>query len=400
MRHAWIVMFTSAFCCSRVLAQPSGVVPASATSLVPTVQPVEFQKLPAHKQQVYLAARRAMDYLLRNQAVDGRFVYGYHPALRVEMEGDNFLSQARATYALGRAARYFQNADAAAAAKQSLLKLLDATSVDDPKMPRSRHTSAPDAFLNRLEAGGTLLLALHEVPSPQADLLDAGDQLAHDLRTRWPAEGKQASENGAGAALQGLMHSQAQRPAAWKVECARTHCAAALPAWKQARSPYIIPSHTAAYATAFAHSHEPQFSNAVFELNDWLCTLQYEQSADPRRALWTGGFMTFVDGKSVAAAPNANSAVYAESLVDACRTARLAGDLQRYRRYKEALESSLAFLLRLQYTEARVSHFAAWHQPRVLGAFHGSATDGDIRLDYLHHALPALVGYLRDVPDE
>jgi hypothetical protein len=85
------------------------------------------------------------------------------------------------------------------------------------------------------------------------------------------------------------------------------------------------------------------------------------------------------------------------SLAEACRVARKGTDLAHHQRYTDALERCLQFLVRLQYTDATAQHFAEWYRPRLVGAFHASPTDGNLRIDYAQHALAALVAYLEDV---
>ena len=89
-----------------------------------------------------------------------------------------------------------------------------------------------------------------------------------------------------------------------------------------------------------------------------------------------------------------SSASYAEGLAEACRVAREQGDLAHYRQFSEALERCLQFLATLQYTEANTQHFADWYRPRLLGAFHVSHVDGNLRIDNTQHAVSALALYL------
>src|SRR6516162_4274327 len=104
--------------------------------------------------------------------------------------------------------------------------------------------------------------------------------------------------------------------------------------------------------------------------------------------------MTWVDGKPAETPPQVSSASYAEGLAEACRVARQMGDLTRYRRYSAALERCLQFLATLQFTEANTQHFAAWYRPRLVGGFHASDQDGNLRIDYTQHAVCAMVQYL------
>ncbi len=133
-------------------------------------------------------------------------------------------------------------------------------------------------------------------------------------------------------------------------------------------------------------------------MNDWLCALQYRQAL-PERASWLGGFQPWVDGKAVPMSPDISSGGAAVSLAEACRLAKAVGDVQHYQRYRQALESALQFLTTLQYSEANTQHFAEWYRPAVVGAFHASFQDGNLRLDYAQHTLSAFVLYLQHVAD-
>ena len=87
----------------------------------------------------------------------------------------------------------------------------------------------------------------------------------------------------------------------------------------------------------------------------------------------------------------------AEGIAEACRVARATGDLNRHKTYTAALERCLTFVTALQYTEANTTHFADWYRPTLLGAFHASHQDGDVRIDYTQHAVSAMVHYLMHV---
>jgi vacuolar-type H+-ATPase subunit E/Vma4 len=51
----------------------------------------------------------------------------------------------------------------------------------------------------------------------------------------------------------------------------------------------------------------------------------------------------------------------------------------------------------LQYTDANTQHFEEWYRPRLVGGFHASTQDGNLRVDYTQHALSALATYLEDL---
>ena len=110
--------------------------------------------------------------------------------------------------------------------------------------------------------------------------------------------------------------------------------------------------------------------------------------------------MSWADGRVVTAEPQVGSAAYAEGLAAACRIARARGDLPRYRRYRDSLERCLQYLTTLQYSAANTQHFAEWYRPVLVGGFHASHEDGNLRIDYTQHAVCALVHYLAYVAAE
>lgn len=383
----------------------------------------DLSKLPPLQRQMVLSAQRGADWLFRANRQDGRFVYGFLPALRTNLEGDHYLRQVGAAYSLTRAARFAtenpycakeMGERYAVRAKQAILALLLDTSVD-PRDPQVRSTTLPSMVVNRLAAAGLLVLAIHELPDPAKDLLDQAEQLCNYIHRQQqtdgslsisdpPGDAKATSTDPDGVnyypgeALYGLMLSQRRSPAPWKLEVVRK----ALPYyrgwWQDHKSMAMVPWQTAAYTEAYLLTKEAAFADFVNEMNDWLCGLQYVM-IDPRHPLWVGGFMGWMDGKPVPDEPQIGSAAYAESLADACRIARQLGDLPRHQRYRESLERCLQYVTTLQYTDANTQHFADWYRPTLLGAFHASHQDGNLRIDYTQHAVCALTHYLTHVAE-
>jgi hypothetical protein len=357
-------------------------------------------------------AQRGADWLQRANEPNGRFLPGYSPALQVPLEGDHFLRQAGAAVALARAARYFNDPKATVVARQAILTLLEETELD-PKNSQIRYSAAPSILANRLSAAGLLVLAINDLPSPDAGLLAKSDQLCNFIRSQQRADGSlcyaditpdgqlgaqdpEGTNYYPGTALHGLMRSQVHRPAPWKTDTVRKALSYYQTWWRSHKNMAFVPSQTAAYAEAYAQTKDPVYLEFVHEMNEWLCALQYRQ-LDPRHPQWMGGFMAWVDGRSSPTPPHAASAVFAESLADSCWAARLSGDLPRYQRYQDAVERCLQFLTTLQYTEANCQHFAEWYRPRLQGAFHASHQDGNLRIEYTQQAVCALVQYLQHV---
>lgn len=370
----------------------------------------DLSKLPPLQQQMYLTARRGADWLLRTNRADGHFDYGYLPALATMLDGDHYLRQVGAAFALARAAQFTGDERYTAVAQQAILRVLLSTATDGSDAP-VRHTTLPSLVVNRLAAAGMLVMAINELPAPGADLLEQSEQLCAFIRQQQRADGSlNYADAGAessdpegllyypGEALYGLMLSQRHRPAAWKTDLVRKALGHYRGWWREHRSLAFVPWQTAAYAEAYLLTREQPFADFVNEMSDWVCTLQYTM-LDQSHPLWVGGFMDWVDGKPAEVAPQINSASYAEGLAEACRVARQAGDVARYQRYREALERCLQFLATLQYTEATTRHYADWYRPVLLGGFFAAHQDGTLRIDYTQHAVCALVEYVQHVAD-
>ena len=355
---------------------------------------------------MYLSARRGADWLCRANQSDGRFIQGYLPALKAPLEGDHYLRQAGAAFALARAAHFLNQEHYAAVARQAILTLLLETTTD-PHDPRERYTTLPPVLINRLGAGALLILAINELPSPGEDLLEQSEQLCTFIRKQQGTDGAlsysdpkgegevdpEGINSYPGEALYALMRSQQYRPAAWKTEVVRKALAYHRSWWRGHKTMALIPWQTAAYSEAYLLTKEQDFAEFVTEMTDWLCGFQYVQ-LDPQHPLWIGGFRETPSGQPFAGAPQITSGCYAEGLAEACRVVRQVGDSTRSSQYREALERCLQFLTTLQYTEANTQHFADWYRPVLVGAFHASHQDGNLRIDYTQHAVSALVQYL------
>ncbi|MHB1426044.1 MAG: hypothetical protein ACYC3I_23015 [Gemmataceae bacterium] len=377
--------------------------------------PRDFSKLDEFPKEMLISCQRGAEWLWRINDLKGHFLHGYLPALSAPMEGENYLRQAGAAFALARAARFLGDERYAARATQAILTLLDGTVVDSGE-PKCRHTSLPSTILNRLGAAGLLVLAINELPAPQPDLLEKSEQLCNWVHRQARADGSLICNDGTpsaegtaeasddddsineypGLALYAVLRSQKHRPAEWKTELARKALIYYRAWWNGHRNMSFVPGQTAAYSEAFVRTKEPAFAEFVYEMNDWLCKFQYEQM-DPRHPMWYGGFMKWADGKTVDAPPTISSAVYAEGLAEARRAARVGSDPARYQRYSDVLHRCLQFLVRLQYTNANTQHFAEWYRPRLVGGFHASSQDGNLRIDYAQHSLSALATYLEDL---
>jgi hypothetical protein len=388
-----------------LLRGQDGVPPRSASAPAAGRKPGrDPSKLQPLQRQFYLSAQSGATWLARMNVTRGRFVPGLLPAVYAPLEHDHPLRQAGAACALARAARYFEDADEAARATQAILSLLEDTAADPATQVRRPTLSAQ--AVNPLAAAALLVLAINELPSPGADLLSASEQLCNYLRSQQQPNGTlNTGKDSAGdpeaagypgLALYALMRSQQHRSAAWKTALVRKALPLYLAAWRQHKDRDAVYWQTAACAEVYLRTKDKAFAEAVFEMNDWLCGLQYDR-LDPRHPRWLGGFMNWTGDKPAEEAPDIRSALCASSLAEACRVTRQFPDLPRHTRYTDALEGCLRFLTTLQFSEGDTQHFADWYRPRLVGGFHGSHQDGNLRIDYTEHAVAALVQYLFSV---
>jgi len=372
-----------------------------------TVRPsVDLDKMDEVSRQAYLNARRAAEWLQRMNTVKGRFLPGWIPDLKAPLTGDHPLRQAGAAFALARAAAYFKDDNQALCATHAALTLLEDTMPGDK--PDLRHPVLPARVVNRLAYSALTVLVVCELPSPARDLVEKSGQLCNYLRQQQKEDGSFALVDSGEApaldasnavypalALYALLRSQRLAPAEWKLQAARK----ALPYYRRLARQSLESAcwFATAWAEAFMLTKEKDFAEAALEINDWICTLQYER-IDAGRPRWFGGFMGWRDGKTSDGDPSITSADCLRSLAEGCRVTRVRGDVQRHDRYVDTLKRGLQFLSTLQYAEADVQHFAEWYRPTLVGGFHPSHQDGHLRIDYAQQGLTALLAYLTSVP--
>lgn len=388
-------------------ARPGGLIKqASHVEKAEAARPLrDLNTMSELQKQMMFIAQRGADWMFRMHGVKGRFVHGYLPALQQPLEGDHYLRQAGAAFALARAARFTGERRYAVRATQAILALLEDTALDSADAT-VRYTTLPPGLVNRLGSAGLLVMAINELPSPQKDLLEQSEQLCNYIRKQVRPDGSLAYQDGKtedegindhpGAAMYGLLLSQRHRPTDWKVALVRKALPYYQTWWKKNPSPDFVPLMSATYAELHMRTKDRACGDFVCEMSDWLCALQYAK-IEPRRLAWYGGFMTWRDGQAIETAPTVACACNVEALVEACRVARDLADVPRFQRYSETVERGLQFLATLQYTEAVTQHFADWYRPKVVGAFRHSLQDGNLRIDHTQHAVAALFGYLEHV---
>ncbi|QVL29967.1 hypothetical protein KIH39_13930 [Telmatocola sphagniphila] len=343
------------------------------------------------------AARLGMDWLFRMQQPNGLFITGYNPALNQPTDGDQLTRQAIAACALAHAARSTGENRYTARAAQAILTLLSETTLNDAGI-RTPNTSAN--MPSKLAFTGMLLRAICLLPEPAEDMIAKAEELAQYLKSLLQADGSFKEEPGdnlttAGMAVYGLVASQKLKPADWKLQALRSTGTYYRTVFRSNPSPAQIGWMGPAYAEAFQLARETPFAEFVFEMNDWLCALQFTQT-ESKYLIYRGGFRWGFDVKHLEPIPTLDSAQAVLSLSEAykCMGMLQKPDAARLDKYKQALMRGCGFLERLQYSEDRTSHFVPTLRAYLIGAFFNNPTDGNIRIDQTSMACMALTQFL------
>ncbi len=84
-----------------------------------------------------------------------------------------------------------------------------------------------------------------------------------------------------------------------------------------------------------------------------------------------------------------------QSLAYACKLTRLTPDPERFTKYKSAVNYAAQFLCGLQYLEANTRHFDnSFRANMLIGGFHLSPDDGNLRIDATGSAITGLIQFL------
>jgi hypothetical protein len=366
----------------------------------------KYDQLPELTREIVFATLRGMEWLSRDgiHQPSGRFIPGLNPALGRATDDDSFIHQAIGAFALARAAKLTGDEKYAVRAGQTILSLLAETPKDTAG---ARKPVQPDGVCNPVGAAAYLAMAIFEIPDAPADLRQCGEELCLFLKSRVASDGSvQCSDNGApterdgsvvhaGPALAALAMSNRNAPATWKQEALARSLVYYRPRAKSPPHPAMSAWLIAAFAEMHLQTKQPSYAECVLEMADWMAKLQYD-SVDRRQATWRGGFPAVAFNEVTQSAPTIDTAYFAIGLADACRMIRLMDkpDAARYDRYRVVLTRALQFLTTLQYGDENTVHFAGHFRPVLLGAFHPSMAEGNLRVDQTAAAVCALTQYL------
>ncbi len=149
--------------------------------------------------------------------------------------------------------------------------------------------------------------------------------------------------------------------------------------WRGNKNTAFVPWHTQTYLPLYKDTKNEELADFVFEMNDWL--IDGYQILDHEYDDYIGGYPK---GK-----PNTRGLAYAESVGDAYAVAKLAGDEEHIRKYTDSLEKSIRYILLTQYTDENSFYLDKPH--RAIGGVKRSVTSNKQRVDYVQHAMFALI---------
>ncbi|OED40281.1 hypothetical protein ACH42_17385 [Endozoicomonas sp. (ex Bugula neritina AB1)] len=151
------------------------------------------------------------------------------------------------------------------------------------------------------------------------------------------------------------------------------------------RNPAFVPWHTQAYFLVWKVTKEEVLKDFIFEMNDWLLSMQQWESAE--FADMQGRF--YDPERPYYGPPHASSTgVYLEGLIDAFTLAKQSGDHQRAERYRVAIVRGIRSIMQLQYKN-EIDCYYIKNTSKVLGGVRTTVYDNTIRIDNVQHALMA-----------
>ena len=387
-------------------AAPPAALPPNAAGETTYAQFDPLSSFPSGTQSAVRSVVYAANWLARMSQPQGRFQFGYRPALRQVMDGDHDLKQAKAALAMTQAARFNVNEKQAAIAAQSILALLAGTKVD-PADATVRVPVAPSATCSRVGFAAALALAVYDLPGADDKLIAEAERLVEFLHRTLKSDGsvhyidsqtesaEKADPAGVnehpGAALHAIAVSNRVKPAAWKAEALKKGVDHYRTVFKANPHPMLAATLAPAFTEHFLQSKSTEAAAAVLEMNDWLIGLQYP-SGDPRHPLRAGGFRMSASAESE---PGFECGFMIQSLACGYQVLRFHPDLARAARYKQALADAVGFVAGLQYTETNTRHFEDSFRSNILiGGVHLTPTDGNMRIDATAAAVTGLLRYL------
>jgi hypothetical protein len=321
---------------------------------------------------------------------DGRMIYRYFPSTGKEAKDNNMIRQFMATVALVRLGNELHDAHITELARKNLRYNLDHFYELDGEHGLIKYGDV------RLGAVALAALAIVEAPfrkefeSYELALRKTTEFMLHADGSFQTFYGSQSTAN------QNFYPGETQL--LWSTLYLQSHDEALMEriqrvfryyrTWhldEKNRNPAFIPWHTQAYVKLLLEKDQPDMREFVFEMNDWLLSMQQNDGDYPD----TKG--RFHDPKRPKFGPPhaSSTAVYLEGLIDAYRLATKVNDQERKKRYRDAIERGLRSLMQIQFTNG-VDMFYVSKREHVFGGLRTTEYDNSIRVDNVQHAFMGL----------
>ncbi len=358
-------------------------------SLFRAARPIEL--VPMDQRAVADLAGGMSRWMLNQVQPDGRTVYKYWPSRGTEADGDNTIRQAMATICLGRIADRVADPDARDRADRNLDHLIATYYREDGAYGLAIEEE-------KVKLGGVALMALAILESPNRDRhsealtrLTATINHLHNadgsFRTFYaPADRNDCQNFYPGETLLFWAHAlKAGLPGVTADAYMRAF--RYYRAWFRTDSnPAFVPWHTQAHFVMRELVDEPELDGFIFEMNDWLLSMQQWDSAPYADLLGR-----FYDPERPHLGPPHASAtgVYLEGLIDAFELARHYGDKPREAAYRRAILRGARSLARLQFKTDDDMFYISQRQ-RVEGGIRTETYNNEIRVDNVQHGLMGL----------
>jgi hypothetical protein len=315
-----------------------------------------------------------------------------------------------AAVAVAQAARFTGDKQHAAVASQAVLRLLAFATAgpERPGVPRA------GAVVTGVQQGRVRRAGRRwrfTSCRPRRAAARRGEGLCTFLRTRTRLDGSVHYTDGPnddcvkldpaganeypGLALQALAASNRLRPGEWKKDAVKRGVTHYHAAFRARPHPLLVATVVPAAAELHLQTKLPEAATAAFEMADWLSALQIGAN-DGRALQWAGGFRAVADGRTTDAAPlTADTGRCVQALACAYQLTRATGDLAREAKLRPAVGFAVQFLCGAQFVEANTRHFEDNFRGKMLiGAFHLSPTDGNLRIDATACAVTGLLRFL------
>ncbi|HEX7036082.1 MAG TPA: hypothetical protein VF210_09920 [Pseudomonadales bacterium] len=161
------------------------------------------------------------------------------------------------------------------------------------------------------------------------------------------------------------------------------------------RNPAFVPWHVRAYTKLWRETRDPELASFVFEMSDWLLSMQE----------WTPAYPDFLgrfhDPKRRRFGPPhaSSTGVYLEGYIEAFRLAKDLGERRRAERYRKAIIGGLRSLMQLQFVD-EIDMYYIGRRSWVAGAMRTTVYDNEIRCDNVQHGLMAMFEILEHFDED